>query len=487
MRSSSLFALLALSGQLVLAQAPTQSGGTLTLEDAIRTAQQNNPAFQQIKNAQRNNDAQVRSSHGALLPQLSAGLSTRYTQGGDQFIQGIRFAGPASYSSGYSFNLNYNINAGLAFAPRAAKAQQRAGEANVASQSENLRALTTQNYITAAQSDALAAVLDTLVTVAQGNLDLANAKMEAGAGTIIDVRTAEVALGQARVNALTQHNTARIDKLRLFEQMGVPGDPDAKLTTTFTTNAPTLSLDSLLGLAHRTNPDLLAKQSLLAAADANVKLAKTSYLPSLNLSTGYGASAFGYANTDAQIASEQLRATSSFRGCMTQDSIRTASGLQPFGNCGSPDLSTADIQQIRDANQPFRFTKAPYSLSASISLPLFNGFQREANIEQNRVARDNAELDVRARNLQLTTNVTQAYLTLETQRQTVELLTQTAAKAAEDLALNQESFKVGAKTFLDVSTARATYEKAQIDRVNAIYQYQSAFAALENAVGRPLR
>ena len=44
----------------------------------------------------------------------------------------------------------------------------------------------------------LAAVLDTLVSVAQGQLDLANAKMEAGAGTIVDVRTAEVALGQAR-------------------------------------------------------------------------------------------------------------------------------------------------------------------------------------------------------------------------------------------------------------------------------------------------
>jgi outer membrane protein len=171
---------------------------------------------------------------------------------------------------------------------------------------------------------------------------------------------------------------------------------------------------------------------------------------------------------------------------MTTDSIRVAAGLTPF-DCGSPTLSEADIQDIRNGNQPFKFTKAPYSLSASISLPLFNGFAREANIEQNRVARDNAELDVRARNLQLTTNVTQAYLTLETARQTVELQTQTAAKAAEDLALNQESFKVGAKTFLDVSTARATYEKAQIDRVNAIYQYQSAFAALENAVGRPLR
>jgi outer membrane protein len=174
---------------------------------------------------------------------------------------------------------------------------------------------------------------------------------------------------------------------------------------------------------------------------------------------------------------------------MFSDSLRAGAGLPVAapGHCGTGVATQEQLAAARARNQPWKFSKAPYSISASVSLPLFNGFQREANIEQSRVARDNAELDVRARNLQLTTNVTQAYLTLETQRQTVELLTQTAAKAAEDLALNQESFKVGAKTFLDVSTARATYEKAQIDRVNAIYQYQSAFAALENAVGRPLR
>jgi outer membrane protein len=484
MRSSSLLALLALPAQLVLAQAPTQ-GGELSLDEAIRTAQQNNPAFQQIKNNQRNNDAQVRQSRGSLLPSLSANLSSRYTQGGPQFIQGVRFTGDASYSSAYSFNLNYNLNAGLAFAPRAAKAQQRAGEADVTSQAENLRAGITQLYITAAQSDALAAVLDTLVTVAQGQLDLANAKMEAGAGTVIDVRSAEVALGQARVNALTQHNTARLDKLRLFEQMGIPADADVKLTTTFSANVPTLSLDSLLSLAHRTNPDLRARQSRLAAANANVKLAKTDYLPSLNLSTGYGANAFGYANTDAQVLQRQAQVTANYSSCMQLDSLRASAGLASLG-C-TQTLSPQAIQAIRDGNHPFAFTKAPYSFSAFIQLPLFDGFARETRIEQSRVARDNAELDVRARNLQLTTNVTQAYLTLETQRQTVELLTQTAAKAAEDLALNQESFKVGARTFLDVTTARANYEKAQIDRVNAVYQYQSAFAALENAVGRPLR
>jgi outer membrane protein len=486
MRSSSLFALLALPAQLVFAQAPTQ-GGVLSLDDAIRIAQQNNPAFQQIKNTQRNNDAQLRSTRGALLPSVSASFGTTYSQAGTQYLgNGIPFKGSDSYSSNYSIGLGYNINGGLLYAPKAARAQRAAGEADIASQSENLRATITQQYILAAQGEALAAVLDTLVQVAQGQLDLANAKMEAGAGTIIDVRTAEVALGQARVNSLTQHNTARLDKLRLYEQMGVPGDANAKLTTTFSGTVPTPSLDSLLSLAHRANPDLIAREARLTSAQANVKLQHTAYYPSLSLSTGYGASAFGLADADQLALQKAASVKTIFENCMFEDSLRAGAGL-PRQNCGTGVASDAQLATARASNQPWNFAKTPYALSARVSLPLFNGFVREQNVEQARVARDNAALDVRARNLAITTNVTQAYLTLETQRQTVELLTQTAAKAAEDLALMQESFKVGARTFLEVTSARASYEQAQINRVNGIYQYQSAFAALENAVGRPLR
>ena len=94
---------------------------------------------------------------------------------------------------------------------------------------------------------------------------------------------------------------------------------------------------------------------------------------------------------------------------------------------------------------------------------------------------------MRARNLQINTDVAQAYYTLLTDAKTVELQTQNATKASEELAAAQERYKVGAATFLDVTVARGTFEKAQIDRVNSIYEYHKAFAALENAVGRPLR
>ena len=487
MRSTSLLALLALPLQLVVAQNPTSKGAPLSLDEAISTAQRNNPAFQQVKNNLRNSDAQIRAAYGALLPSASGSFSTSYTQGGTQYVQGVPISGSSdSYNSRYALGLQYNVNAGLAYAPKAAKAQRAASQADITSNAETLRAAVTQNYITALQSQALAAVLDTLVDVAQGQLNLAQAKMQAGAGTIIDVRTAEVALGQAQVNTLNGHNTAQLDKLRLFEIMGVPADMDAKLTTTFAVAQPNFTLDSVLALAHRVNPDLIARQSRLTAADAGVKLARTSYLPSLSLSTGYGANAFGYANPDLLVSQTQAQLASSARNCQVTDSIRVGAGLSAIP-CGTGILSAEQADAIRSSNQPFKFNKAPYSLSAFVSIPIFNNFQREQNIEQNRVLRDNAEYDVRARNLSLTTNVTQAYLTLVTDARNVELQTQIAGKAAEDLALNEASFRVGAKTFLDVTTARGTYEKAQIDRVNSIYEYHKAFAALESAVGRPLR
>jgi outer membrane protein len=94
---------------------------------------------------------------------------------------------------------------------------------------------------------------------------------------------------------------------------------------------------------------------------------------------------------------------------------------------------------------------------------------------------------VRSRSLQLTTDVTAAYLNLVTAAKAVELQTINAGKATEELAFAEESYKVGSKTFLDVTTAQGTYQQALIARVNSIYEYHKAFAALENAVGRPLR
>ncbi|HXT14007.1 MAG TPA: TolC family protein [Gemmatimonadaceae bacterium] len=487
MRSMRLVALLAIPAQLAFAQAPARS--ELTLEDAIATAHRNNPNYLTTENNLRNSVSQVRQAYSALLPSANTSFSTRYQQGGTQFVQGVAIGGSGdTYQSSYQLGLSYNINGAVAFAPRAARAGRDAAEADITSAAALLRSQVTTQYIQALKSQAQADLTDSLLSTATGQLDLANAKMAVGAATIVDVRNAEVGVGQAQVNQVIAHNNAQIDKVRLFQLMGVPANPDAKLTTTFSTALPSFSLDSLLALAHKVNPDLEADKSRQYAAQMNVRSAQMSYLPSLFVSTGWGGNSLSFADDNFLINQRAAQAASGFASCLSADSLRSRVGLSSF-NCGSPTLTQAQIDQIRSGNNqfPFKFDRNPIGIGATLSFPIFNNYQREAQVEQARVQRDNATYSLRARNLQLTTDVTNAYLTLIAAAKTVQLQEQTAMKAAQELAAVQERYKVGATTFLDVTTSRGQYEQAQIGRVNAIYDYHTAFANLEQAVGRPLR
>ena len=152
-------------------------------------------------------------------------------------------------------------------------------------------------------------------------------------------------------------------------------------------------------------------------------------------------------------------------------------------------FTTADAAAIREGNSkfPFNFTKSPRSVTAVLSLPIFDGFAREQRVQEAMANRSDARYGVRAKELALTADVTAAYLTLSTAEKTVALQEQNAAKAKQELKLVQDRYRIGATTFVDLTEARATYERAESDRITAVYDYHKAFAALESAVGHPLR
>jgi outer membrane protein len=158
-------------------------------------------------------------------------------------------------------------------------------------------------------------------------------------------------------------------------------------------------------------------------------------------------------------------------------------------NCNAITLSPERISQLQASNRafPFDFTTNPWQVSAGISLPIFNGFAREQRVQEAQASRNEAQYRARAARLQLEADVTAAYLTLQSQLQAVQLQEQNARTARQALELAQERYRVGASTFVEVSQARDTYAQAETDRINAIYEFQRAFASLESAVGRPLR
>ena len=489
--TASVPAILVAQAQSTPSQSTQAAPRVLTLEEAIALARQNNPLFLQTANARRAADAQVRSAYGALLPSSNASFYSGYQQGGDIFVQGGSIAvGSDQLQSQYFLGLNYRVNAGTLVEPRAAKANRTAAEADITGAAETLRSNVTQQYITALRAEANAALQDTLVEVQRANLELAKAKVAVGADNILAVRRAEVTLGQAEVAALTAHNSAEVEKVKLFQQIGIQPPGGTELTTTFAIAKPKFSLDSVLDLARRANPAVYALRERERAAGWNVRVAQSSYTPTLSLSTGWSGTSFQYTNSNFPVQQAIESNQRSLANCMTQDSIRLAVQMPSLGcNTRFAPLSETQLASIRSENNafPFRFQRSPLSFSATVSIPIFDNFRREQNVEQAQVDRDNARLNLKSRELQMTADVTQAYLNLVTASRTVELQETNARKAREELTYAQERYRVGAATFLEVTTSNSTFVQAQVDRINAIYDYHRAFAALEAAVGRPLR
>jgi outer membrane protein len=481
----------AVAAPAVQAQTGTvPTSATLTLDEAITSARRNNPVYLAQANGRRTADAAIRSAKGALLPSADASFSSRYQQAGQQVFSGQSFSNSsATLQSGYNVGLSYRVNRSTFLTPKAAIANRDAVEADINGAAEQLRATVTQQYLSVLQAEARAALQDTLVKTAEAQLELAKAKVAVGSGTSLDIRRAEVALGQTQVALLRERNNIEIEKLRLFQQMGVVQPDNVKLVTDFPIVTPTFNLATLLDDARRQNPAIIALRARDRSAGLNVEVAKSAYTPTLSLSTGLGGNSYQYTNSDFLVNQQQRSILGAQADCFSADSIRTRVGL-PSANCASTyQFTPAMADAIRSANKqfPFNFQRSPLALSAQLSLPIFDNFSREERVQQAQVQRDDAIYNVRAKDLALTADVTQAYRTLQTAIQTVALQEQTASKAKEELAFAEERYKVGASTFLDVVTSRGSYEQALIDRVTAVYDYHKAFAALENAVGHPLR
>ncbi len=477
------------SAQVVPRDSATQT--TLTIDQAIELARRNNPVLQQTLNNRIGARAAVRSAYGALLPSADASLSAQRQQGGQQIFSGTSLGASSDVNqSNYQIGLNYRINSATIVTPSLQRANRDAVEADITGATETLRSNVAQQYLSVLQTEATADLQDSLVVASQQELILAQAREIVGSGTQLNVQRADVALGLQRVQALKARNQVEIEKLRLFQLMGVTQPPNVKLVSQFPVVPLNINLQELIASAHSQNPGVLALRSRERVADLNVRREKGEYSPTLSLSTGVGGYTYGYANSNFPVAQAQAQLDAARTSCIREEEVRAALSLSnQLAQCNSMAFTAADAQAIRDNNArfPFNFTKSPRSFSAMLSLPLFDGFAREQRLQEAMASRSDARYGVRARELALTADVTAAYLTVTTAEKTVALQEQNAAKARQELKLVQDRYKIGATTFVDLTEARATYERAESERINAIYDYHKSFAALESAVGHPLR
>ena len=125
-----------------------------------------------------------------------------------------------------------------------------------------------------------------------------------------------------------------------------------------------------------------------------------------------------------------------------------------------------------------------YTISLSLSIPLFNGFETQARIGQSKAAI--RELDWTRKGLTnaIAFEVRQAALNLAQARETLLSLEKNVEQAREAVRIAELNYSEGLATNLDVSTAQVALSQARTNYSQALYDCVISQAQLEKAVGR---
>jgi outer membrane protein len=348
-----------------------------------------------------------------------------------------------------------------------------------------------QQYLSVLQADAQADVARQTLQRNEEFLKLAQARYGVGQATLIDVRQAQVARGQAEVALLRAQTLVSLEKLRLFEQMGVTPPVDVanvRLTDSFTVQQPAWRLNELLTMAEQQNPALQALRAREGAAAWNKRAVSSAYGPALSLSAGWSGFTQQFTDVDPIIFNSQTAYNAQYAECQDNNTIRQSAGLPP-NSCAGFIWGAGKEQAIRDANSvfPFEFTQQPFQARLQITLPVFTNFGQQLRVSEARAQLNDLEEQVRARGLAVQTDVNQAFLALQTAYRAVGLQDTNRTAGREQLQLATERYRVGSGTFFDLLDAQVQALRAESEFVNATYDYHKAVAALEAVVGRSLR
>jgi outer membrane protein len=484
-----------LLGSLLATSLAAQEARQLSLQEALEIAERNNPVYLRRANDQAAADWQVREAYASFLPSAIASGSAAYTEAGVQRIGTLDFGAQSTdwYSSSYSLSLNWTLDGRTLYALPSARANARSVSAGIDAARFNMQQLVTLQYMTALRArDAVRVALDQQERAAQ-NLEIVRTRVAAGAAAGTEAIQAEVTLGRAEIALLNAERDHRAERLRLMEQLGTGMDGDVELVSEFVIFEPPWSPADLITDAMARHPSLRSFRATEDAQGAQVKQAWSSYLPSLSLTTAFSGNALQARNEDFIRNSVEGKYDSQLASCQNFNAIDSAipGGLPAYApqDCSryvyTPAIGDAALSQ----NQvfPFDFTKNPLTLQLRVSVPVFQGFSRQRQVEQAEAAARDAAHDLRAEELRLTTAITQALDDVRSAHRSTEIEARNLELARQQLEQARQRYAVGNTSILDLQDAETSLSTAERDYLNAQYGFHQALVVLEAATGRSLR
>ncbi len=411
----------------------------ITLDEAIRRAEANEPVFAAASAGSRIAGLDRSIARAGMLPSVTYHNQYLYTEPNNldnQAGQGVA-AQPApkfiannavrEYASQAVVNETFGLRSAAEIRRTDAAAAQAAAELEIARR--GLVAAVTALFYSLAAADNKLIVANSALAEAADFTKLTTQREHARESAHADVLKAQ--LGQQQRERDLSDATLAADRARLELAVLLFPDPHTAYTLAFQQIAPELRARSDVDqAAAKNNPELKSALAVLNVSNADVLAARAAYLPDLQLNLTYGIDA--------------------------------------------PQLAV---------NGPDGARNLGYSASVTVDLPVWDWLSTEHRVKQSEIRRDVARVALTATQKRLIAQLDEFYNEAAAARDQLASLDASAATAAESLRLMRLRYQGGEATVLEVVDAQNSQLAAQNAREDGRVRYEVALANLQSLTG----
>ena len=411
----------------------------ITLDDAIRLAEANEPTYAASAAASRTAGLDKSIAVAGLLPNVSyynQGLYTEPNGAHGQVGQKSDTADLPKFIANNGVREYFSqaiVNETLGLGPVAALRRADAASAIASAEQEIARrglvaALTTLFYASLAADHKLT-VAEQARQEAADFSKLTAEREQAREAAHADVVKAQ--LQEQQRDRDFEDAQVAAEKARLELGVLLFADPRTQYTLSAPEAAPALaSKEDVEQAAAKNNPELKSALAALAASNADVEAAWGALLPNVGLNVTYGIDAPQFA-----------------------------------------------------ANGPDGVRNLGYSASITVNVPVWDWLASEHKVKQSEIRRDATQVALNATQRRLIAQLEEGYGEAQAARDQLASLDQSAALAAESLRLTKLRYSAGEATVLEVVDAENTYVTAEDALADGRVRYESARAALLTITG----
>ncbi|HEY5627801.1 MAG TPA: TolC family protein [Nitrospira sp.] len=408
----------------------------LSLRDAIQAAIDNNVNVRLLRERIAAAQAQADTSLGAMLPNLSGNVSGR-----NQTVNLATFGLPPDRLSALGLSgtvtqpfdvydarasLVQNIfSLSLIQRWRAAKAGVDVAGLEAEVTKRDVMATVGLLYMEALRADEAVKARLADMELSQQLLKLAQDRKKAGVATGLDVTREEVQVENTRQRLLVAQNDRENAKLNVIRALGI--DFDVRLTLTDELGlidvAPQTPADALM-VAYENRAELKAQITRQKLASLSLSSVTSERIPSLSFNGDYG-----------------------WIGLKPDDALATR------------------------------------SVGLMLSVPIFDGGQRESRISESRSRVRQESIRMKDVSDQVTLEVRNALLTLESSRQQVSVAEKGLELALKELTFARDRFAAGLATNIEVTNAQTSVARARDNQIEALFRFNASRINLARAKG----